>query len=185
MTDAADNIRAFMERHKLTIEAEFVPFSKSRHATPAKGEKEWLSLNWKVTLLRDGRRVLTTDYAQGSGHCPADKLDPKKFGKVVKAEMVRHECETGKRARRVHENGPLFNGPAIALDPVPVLASLASDASAIDYPSYEPWAEDLGFDPDSRKGEAAYRACLEIALALRSAIGDAALSELCNLASDY
>lgn len=185
MNDAAQNIRAFMARHKLTIEAVFVPFSKSRNAKPAKGEKEWLSLNWRVTLLRDGRKVMETDYSQGSGHCPADKVDARKMGKGAKGEMIKHECETGRTARRVHENAPIFSGPAIALDPVPVLASLAMDSDVIDHPSFESWAGEFGYDADSRKAESVYRACLEIALALRSAIGDTALTELREIASEY
>lgn len=54
-----------IERLGLTIRAEFVPFSKSRNA-----ESEWQSLNWKVTLQRNGRDVLTTDYGAGIAHCP-------------------------------------------------------------------------------------------------------------------
>jgi hypothetical protein len=66
-----------------------------------------------------------------------------------------------------------------------VLASLVMDSSAIDYSTYEEWAGDCGHDPDSRKGEAIYRACLEIALKLRNGLGEAGLAALREAAQDY
>lgn len=49
----------------LTVESRFVPFSQSRN----NGEKNF-SLNWIVTVKRNGRDVLSTDYMAGMGHCP-------------------------------------------------------------------------------------------------------------------
>lgn len=58
-------IAATLESLKLTVDAAFVPFSQSRN----KAEKS-PSLNWRVTVKRDGRDVLTTDYMAGAAHCP-------------------------------------------------------------------------------------------------------------------
>jgi hypothetical protein len=63
--------QATLDRLKITVESVFVPFSKSRHAKPKNGEKPWPSLNWKVTVKRDGRDVLTTDYSAGVASCTA------------------------------------------------------------------------------------------------------------------
>jgi hypothetical protein len=60
-----------IENHGITIKSEFVPFSKSRNASRADNNgKPWKSLNWKVTLQRGGRDILTTDYGAGVAHCP-------------------------------------------------------------------------------------------------------------------
>lgn len=44
---------------------------------------------------------------------------------------------------------------------------------------------ELGYDPDSRKAEAIYKACLEIALKLRNALGEDGLAKLREAAQDY
>lgn len=54
----------------LTVEAVFIPFSLSRN----KGEKH-RTLNWRVTLKRNGREIMTTDYSAGEGHCPASATE--------------------------------------------------------------------------------------------------------------
>lgn len=59
-------IAATLESLKLTVEARFVPFSQSRN----KAEKH-KTLNWVVTVKRDGRDVLSTDYSAGAAHCPS------------------------------------------------------------------------------------------------------------------
>src|SRR5690242_17939802 len=66
-------IDAAIESLALTVTAEFVPFSKSRF----KAER-MASLNYRVTIKRNGRDVLTTDYMMGQANCPAYK-NPSKF----------------------------------------------------------------------------------------------------------
>ena len=55
----------------------------------------------------------------------------------------------------------------------------------MDFPIYEDWSGELGYDVDSRKGEATYRQCLEIALKLRAMIGNDSLDTLRELFQDY
>lgn len=168
----------------LSVKCDFVPFSQSRN----KGEDR-LSLNWRCTVERNGRAITgleAVDYMQGSGHCPASKAGGKRF--AIKADMQRAialECETGKRAlpdmggRPYQTKTPI--APPTAAD---VLSALWLDSDVIDYACFEDWAADLGYDPDSRKGEATYRACLATALALRSAIGEADFAKLRDLARE-
>ena len=47
------------------------------------------------------------------------------------------------------------------IDLASVLWSLASDASALDYDSYEEWADEYGYDKDSRKGFKLYARMLD------------------------
>ena len=55
-----DRILQWAAKHGATMTAEFIPFSQSRN----KGDKS-PSLNWRVTIQRNGRAVLTTDYSAG------------------------------------------------------------------------------------------------------------------------
>ncbi len=167
----------------LTMTTEFIPWSKSRNA----GEKE-PSLNWKVTILRNGRAFLTTDYMQGKGHCLAQQVPMSMFGgqnSVLRDDAVRLECETGKESHAL-ANGQIISGKAISgPDITDVLYSLVTDSDVIEHPTYEDWAENFGYDPDSRKGEAIYRACLETALKMRNAIGEDGLAKLRDAFQDY
>jgi len=70
-----------------------------------------------------------------------------------------------------HENEPT------AAD---VLSSLLVDAAVEDYGSFEDWADDLGYNHDSRKAKRTYDGCLAMAPRVRAFCGndDAVLSEL-------
>ena len=68
---------------------------------------------------------------------------------------------------------------------VDVLYSLVNDAEAIEYNSFEDWAQTFGHDADSRKGEAMYQSCLKIALQLRQLVGKDNLNRLHELYQDY
>lgn len=86
-----------VSRLGLTIRAEFVPFSRSRNA-----KEKTPSLNWSVTLVRDGRDILTTDYSAGMGHCPSYQSKPP-IGYSYHVSRWQHdapawECENGRAA---------------------------------------------------------------------------------------
>ena len=177
---ARKEIEAFMAEYGLRVGSEFLPFSSSRNA----GEKH-RSLNWKVTLRRDtpGRStaILTTDYMAGMAHCPSYP----KGGRlsVYDDQRCAKECEYG---YALYAKGAEMNmRRPILPDPCDVLSSLALDASILDAGSFEDWASEFGYDPDSRKAEATYRACLEIALKLRQGLGDEGLRKLQEAAQDY
>ncbi len=156
----------------LTLRSVFIPFSQSRRAA----EKE-PSLNWRITLRHTGRDVLTTDYSAGCGHCPSYQQRQTVDG----AAAVLWECEHGQAYRA----GRYTLGPLILPAFVDVLASLACDANAIDYPTFEDWASVMGYDSDSRAAERTYRSCLDIGLRLRAALGEAGLQTLHDACRDY
>lgn len=160
----------------LSITSEFVPFSKSRNAN----EKQ-PSLNWRVTLRQNDRAILTTDYMAGCAHCPSYKLkDP-----YYRRQAIALECEQGRKAKVLWENHAMATREPILPSTPDVIYSLVSDADVLNYGSYEEWASNFGYDPDSRKGETTYRMCLEIALKLRAALGDTGLTTLQAAAADY
>jgi hypothetical protein len=175
---ARPELNSAIDKLGLTIESKFVPWSQSRN----KDEKH-PSLNWRVTVKRRGADVLTTDYMAGSGHCPASK----RKDRYMKEQLIMWECEHGKRA---------FAGPStdrimqadkqpITPDPLDVIHSLVMDSDVINHSTFESWASEFGYDTDSRKAESIYRACLDIALKLRNAIGDDGMRQLQQAGQDY
>jgi hypothetical protein len=179
----AERVEAAMKELGLSLSYKFVPFSMSRN----KAEKQ-PSLNWLVTLTK-GSQALTTDYSAGCGHCPACKRPLAKntsYDKRLKQEAIAEECERGKPLRWTVLGWMPPNGAkAILPKDADVMHSLSLDASVLDAGTFESWASELGWDTDSRAAEATYRACLDIALKLRSMIGDAGLRLLQDACQDY
>jgi hypothetical protein len=192
-TTPAEMIRNAATALGLTMSAVFVPFSLSRNAVAKDGqEKPWRSLNWRVTLERNGRPFITTDYSAGEGNAPSYNAKmPRAYQygneKRFRADAIAWEIENGFAAR------VSFGGGFIAADrkkPLmpsieDVLSSLVLDSSVLDSAGFEDWASDLGYDPDSRTAETIYRACLETALKLRAAIGEAGIEALRIAGEDY
>jgi hypothetical protein len=179
---------AIVEGLGLTVDSAFVPFSKSRNA-----KEKFPSLNWKVTVKKAGREILTTDYMAGSAHCPSYRQT---FGRKTIADheqeaKVAWECEHGFKALGVREGyrtevyGAMNDKNALKPDTLGVLHSLAMDSDVLDSGGFEDWASNFGYDVDSRKAEQTYRACLEIALKLRAALGDEGLKTLRNAFEGY
>ena len=179
----------FIAEYKLRMKAEFIPFSQSRNR-----KEKSPSLNWRVTILRDGREVLTTDYGAGYGHCPAYKAAVPNsingsavYKRQIKEQAIALECETGKPSKYGFSGDVyVMTGRPTILPSLPdVLYSLVVDASVLDHSSFEDWASDFGYDTDSRAAEKIYRACLEIALKLRAALGEAGLQAAQRAFQDY
>lgn len=223
MTPAKQAAMTAIESLGLSIRSVFIPFSQSRNK-----DSGWQSLNWRVTLVRNGRDVITTDYSAGAAHCPAAaKRAPTSFramdralppGQVFPGTSSRYrrpteserlsdylaawraaECESGfamehspflsdadLKIRRTRQPGEQSSkATPILPDVADVLYSLVSDSRVLDSGGFEEWASDCGYDADSRSAEVTYRACLEIALKLRAAIGEAGLETLQTAFEDY
>ena len=202
-------IKQTLDDMGLSIDAKFVPFSRSRN----RGEPH-KTLNWVITLMRAGKNVLTCDYSAGAAHCPGYAVkhaDPSfrghdyktasgkvfpgttsMFRRPTPGETIRQyrdalcaaECEDG-YPMRGYPFTRVRGGAPIAPDPVDVVYSLIMDSMVLDYGEFESWAADYGYDTDSRKAIAAYRECLDIALKLRSTIGGAGLERLRAVYAEY
>ena len=181
--DSTDSVQDTITRMGITVESVFVPWSRSRN----KNEKQ-PSLNWRVTVKRNGTDVLTTDY-QWQAHCPS--YDGRRNDALAAAE-----CETGMKMRyskwRAGEVETLGGRPGsssknVRIEPAvaDVMYSLVTDASVLDAGGYADWAADFGYDADSIAGEGVYKACLEIALQMRASFGGAGLDELATAFQDY
>lgn len=171
---------------RLTITAEFVPWSQSRN----KNEKQ-PSLNWRVTVRRAGeqplpnmtRDILTTAYSAGCAHCPSYEQGNYNANRAAAIEW---ECEHGRKVAAINSQRRFFGtGTPLMPELSDVLYSLVMDADVLDASSFEEWASNLGYDTDSRKAETIYRACLDIALKLRNALGESGLAKLREACQDY
>lgn len=173
-----ETARAAIESLGLTMTAEFVPFSQ-RKIDWQEGSRDVnrMTINWTCTISRNDREIMTIPFAQGNGHLPNANNKP------LPPDSIRYACENGK----VPAHGEHFKRfvPIPPPKPEDVLHCLISDADAIDHPTFESWASDLGYDTDSRKAEATYRACLETALKLRAALGEDGLAKLREAFQDY
>ncbi len=181
-----EKLTAAMADLGLTVKATFFPWSKSRNYKEG-GKVTERTLNWNVIVQKDGRDVLTTGYSAGIGHCPSYRANDKS---VDQKDAIVFETEHGRVAGRLVASalrGLVTSAPgkSILPDSADVMSGLLADASVIDHPTFESWASDLGLDTDSRKAEATYRACLEIALQLRAAVGESGLQKLRDAAQDY
>lgn len=100
-------------------------------------------------------------------------------GQTVKKtpEGMKVEASTAAKLAKVQKVVPQLND---------VCHSLLSDGSALfDGQRFEDWASDLGYDPDSRKAEATFRACDEIGRSLSRHLSRDELDGLREWASNY
>ncbi len=178
-----ETAETFLATHGLTIAATFVPWSQScNYQAGATVDKR--SLNWKVTLLHNGRSILTTDYSAGIAHCPAYKAHKPgtlRWSRYNEKAYI-YETEIGQVYRR---GFPMGNKTPILPDPCDVLYSLIMDADILNAGTFESWASDYGYDTDSRKAKDTYDACLGIALQLLSGLGASVIESARQALEDY
>jgi hypothetical protein len=169
-------IQALIDSIGIEYNAEFVPQWKSRNA----GEKS-PSLNWTVTIKK-GNQSLSTDYMQGIGH-----LKNYQHGNrlVWYVDAVKLAANTGKWNPNIKYETQHFTKDIPKPELIDVLYSLVLDSDVINHPSFEDWANEFGYDVDSRKAEKTYRECMQIALKLRAMLGNDNLEKLREAFQDY
>lgn len=172
-TTAAETVA----RLGLAVAFTFIPLEMSRNRTEPR-----VTVNWRATVTRNGKPVLETDYSAGSGHLPSAKLPG-----CLRNVAAKMEASSGRVARVTPgvERVVLTSTPLPPPDALDCLACLVLDAGALDYPTFESWASDFSLNEDSREAERCYRACLDTALRLRAAVGEAGLSELREAFADW
>jgi hypothetical protein len=174
-----------LEDKQIAVESTFVPWSRSRNydeSKPISGR----SLNWKVRLVYKGKTIIETDYSAGIAHCPSYKASVAFRMSTDMKNRIHDEIEKGFAQRGPEgQQGWSDKKRPIVPETCDVVHSLLMDADAIDHGGFEEWASNFGYDTDSRKAEATYRACLEIGLKLRNGLGDELVSELREVFQDY
>lgn len=144
----------------LEIKNKFVPFSVSKNA-----EEKNKSINWKVTISAKNKNKIILDYSQGVGHLPYPQtiLGCTNYQKKVVEEAILVAVETGIAKKIIFKDKDVKISIGNNEIPFPtlkeVLYCLVSEANVRESLVYEDWANDYGYDPDSRKGKKIYEAC--------------------------
>lgn len=166
-------INALLARHSVTLACVFVPKSMSRNSA----EKAH-TLNWRASFT-SSRGAFALDYVQGIGHVP-NYREPRT---LWDEQMLGRPWETGtynlsKTSAYIHR--PKLPAP-LAAD---ILYCIVLDSSACDQ-SFEGWAMDCGYDPDSRKAERIYHECKRQAESALRILGADLLKEAAEILTDY
>lgn len=163
-------IDQFISRHGITLEAVKVPLIETWE-----GDKN--AQSWRYTLKCGGRKMSGT-FTKGSAH--------RVWRRGWSGEYDRPKgAIPGRRAQLPWSPSKYDRNAYLAWsEPEPptvseVLDSLAVDVSSIDQP-FEDWAQEYGFDTDSRKAEHMYEACRKEYYELRRLLGVRDLETLLN-----
>ncbi len=167
-----ETLQAALNKHRLDMRAFFVPQSKSRNALAGGIALDKLSLNWDIQVLCRDRQLYTCPYTQGIAHCPSYKPYVMPRDNSNDYVLTLHEeCEKGR-----HVPEP---------DVCDVFYCLIAEGDVLSASGFEEWADNFGYDTDSRKAEAIYKECLEHAIKLHAAVGATAFIELQEAIQDY
>lgn len=150
--------------------------------------------HWVCCISR-GASIMNTSFSTGGGRLQLRKkpLAFRPFAGRTANDITNARKELGSvyydfkqgRMRRYHKatsdfHSELFFDLFEAAPPTieDVLSSLAMESSVLDYPTFEEWARDFGYDEDSRSGEKTYKACLENTLRFRNFLGEENLRKI-------
>lgn len=163
----------------LSMTAEQVPENPNQ-SKPKKDEKPWEAVHFLVKLTAPNGRTLTTYYSMGIGLLDRHIIDNWKPGyadggfislkdfKVASSYYARRTLHNERIVKEVRARGLKTFKPEIE----DVLNCLAMDASSVENArDFEDFANELGYDSDSRSAEKTYRICQEQARELESLLG--------------
>lgn len=172
-----------IEQLGLTYTATFVPTKQPAGTVPHP------QLHWLCTLTK-GKRHISIPYHQGCAHVIGyQHYHKNQYEKRLHDEMIRAACENGKyvRDKRAWLGEIYTQFKAAQPDPklADVLYCLVMDADVLNTSGFEEWAENLGYNTDSREAEKMYRQCIEQSLQFKNLIGQAALDTLREAFQDY
>lgn len=195
-TDTQKTLPQLLESLGVTVESRYLGVQREP-ADKKTGEPGWLHFAFAVTVKRADRPdAIETPYKLGVGHV---KLPAAPTFEMVRAvgnyATAENLLDALRRRRHIRpeyerEERAIYDAAArkqgLAPKPADVLHSLLSDGEAFfDGLTFEDWCDNLGFDPDSRKAEAAYRACDDIGRNLARMFSLDEIAQLREAASDY
>lgn len=149
---------------------------------------DWQGVQFTLDVLKGGKPVFETTYTLGLGYVKLNRgalaltMDERRFLEAWQAKPHAKFRDTDLQTRIACK---LAKAQKLTPNAADVFYSLTMDADVLDYATFEEWAACFGYDPDSRKAESVYRACLSIALQLRNTVGEAGMSALRDAYQDY
>jgi hypothetical protein len=169
-------------------------FSLDVSAPRGEAEDNWQCVAYECTLKLDGKAIWNGAYRLGIRHVNLNALPENLWAMRISGDeenmlyawrnnphaTFKDKALQAKVAAKVAAFQKVK--PALA----DVLRSLLSEGEAFfNAESFESWATKLGYDPDSRKAEATWKACDETGRALARGIPQDTLTKICELLADY
>jgi hypothetical protein len=153
--------------------------------------EDWPCISYRVAIHDSRRReVWSGDYHLGTGHVKfrgkrpvnlslteASIAEHLALGKTIRPEYRKEQAETAAKFAKVQGVTPKLNDVAHSI--------LSDGAAFFDGQRFEDWAADFGYDPDSRKAEAVFKACDDTGRQLARAFSRDTLDGLREWASNY
>jgi hypothetical protein len=174
---AAEELQALFNAQNLTTEV------YGLRADVTDGDKPWVHVACVVSFLRAGKFVGSLDWKMGIGLIDWKKVRFPLGSDLLAARdaMIRLANLTPETQRKLAAAAlPHFKA---RVNPAEVLATACWDGEDARGQSFEEWAENLGYDTDSRKAETIYLACQTAGTVARRILGTAALvSQFAGLA---
>jgi hypothetical protein len=157
----------------------------------AKVRDDWPCIAYTVRLDYKGRAVIETDYSLGVGHAEIPKRLPVTISFTDHEHAIFHTLERNPHAnlsdKAAHASfaAKLARHQKVVPQLADVVHSLLSDGEAyFDAATFEDWAANYGYDPDSRKAEEIFRKCDAIGRELSRGIPAETLSKLRAIVAD-
>jgi hypothetical protein len=168
MTTETRTIQDFINLHGITMTATFLSVQTESQGKDDSGKpRRWTYFAWAVSL-RQGTNQLDTTYRMGLANCKPSKAYQTNAIAVPFFDLpanIRQKAGDDP----THTKAMVIPTPP---DVASVLDSLRSDAECYENArSFEDFANDFGYDPDSRKAEAIFNACAKISKDLRNLLG--------------
>jgi len=182
LSENEKKISSVLKSMGISIKSEFIPWSKAKEKDYNKDAK-FSSLNWNVTLYKNDVKIFTTEYNEGQGHCPANETE--NVGYNLK-KMIEKECETGFETWygnsmdwvNINKKKPILPNM------VSFVWCILSDANS-GRDDFHDFCGNFGYDEDSRRAEAIWKACVETAAKIYSSFTTDELNTLEELYQDY
>jgi hypothetical protein len=158
-------------------------------------DNDWPCIAYRVRLEYKGKPIHTSPYSMGVGHvktkvttCGTDfsrTLSMNEHSLLLAWQFKPHANFTDK-ALWASVAAKLAKLQKVVPSLADVMHSLLSDGSPFfDAESFEDWAGNLGYDPDSRKAESIYRECDRTGRAMQGALGAEMVAKLREIFSQY
>jgi hypothetical protein len=139
----------------------------------------WPCISYNVALHFKGKPVLETPYRMGVGHVDITKAAPDAMfmnwsqdeQSMIYTWQRNRGAQFKDKQRQANIAEKLARKQGVEPELADVLQSLLMDGQAFfNAQSFEDWADDFGYDKDSRQAEAIYRQCDAIGRKLSAAL---------------
>ncbi len=143
-------------------------FSLESSIPGGKVDGDWPCIAYDITLRFKDKTVISTQYKLGVGHVEWSKARPDSFAMQwsIDEQSLLYTLERHPRAvlkdKQAHANvaAKLARKQGVKPGLADVMHSLLLDGEPFfNAQSFEDWADEFGYDKDSRKAEATYREC--------------------------